>query len=308
MPSPSSRARRTKQRPRCPARILQKRGQTRHSIRPSSSLVQCSTSTQYSESASIARRPLSRGRSSACSSNVVRSREQLQCGALARRAANAYTSATKRSGVAMLRSEVHPAQVAGMFYPAEPETLRALIAGVRKRARLDGNVGAEGRRRAARRHRLFRVGRGDRVRPWARRPEPPRRVVIVGPAHRVAFRGLAIHPAADLADAARRGRDRARSPCAPRGSQGRCGRCAAVRGRAFARNASPDAPGDAAQAVRNSPDPGRRRRPARNCGSVAPCLGRAGDCYRRLLGPHAFSRFGERTVDRRRHRPADRDP
>ena len=31
--------------------------------------------------------------------------------------------------------------------------------------------------------------------PWARRPDPPRRIVIVGPAHRVAFRGLAIHPA-----------------------------------------------------------------------------------------------------------------
>ena len=31
--------------------------------------------------------------------------------------------------------------------------------------------------------------------PWARRADPPRRIVIVGPAHRVAFRGLAIHPA-----------------------------------------------------------------------------------------------------------------
>ena len=31
--------------------------------------------------------------------------------------------------------------------------------------------------------------------PWARRAEPPRRIVIVGPAHRFAFRGLAIHPA-----------------------------------------------------------------------------------------------------------------
>ncbi len=32
--------------------------------------------------------------------------------------------------------------------------------------------------------------------PWARRAEPPRRIVIVGPAHRVAFHGLAVHPAA----------------------------------------------------------------------------------------------------------------
>ena len=30
---------------------------------------------------------------------------------------------------------------------------------------------------------------------WARRRDPPGRIVIVGPAHRVAFRGLAIHPA-----------------------------------------------------------------------------------------------------------------
>ena len=30
--------------------------------------------------------------------------------------------------------------------------------------------------------------------PWARRAEPPRRIVIVGPAHRVAFHGLAVHP------------------------------------------------------------------------------------------------------------------
>jgi len=37
----------------------------------------------------------------------------------------------------MLASEVHPAQVAGMFYPAEPESLNALIADMRKRARPD---------------------------------------------------------------------------------------------------------------------------------------------------------------------------
>ena len=29
---------------------------------------------------------------------------------------------------------------------------------------------------------------------WARRPEPPRRIVIIGPAHRVAFSGVAVHP------------------------------------------------------------------------------------------------------------------
>ena len=31
--------------------------------------------------------------------------------------------------------------------------------------------------------------------PWAKRTEPPRRIVIIGPAHRVAFRGIAVHPA-----------------------------------------------------------------------------------------------------------------
>src|SRR6185437_1687029 len=32
--------------------------------------------------------------------------------------------------------------------------------------------------------------------PWARRALPPRRIVIIGPAHRVVFSGVAIHPAA----------------------------------------------------------------------------------------------------------------
>ncbi len=35
---------------------------------------------------------------------------------------------------------VHPAQVAGLFYPAEPDALRTLIAGMRKGARSDGGV------------------------------------------------------------------------------------------------------------------------------------------------------------------------
>src|SRR5450755_2875414 len=60
MPAPSSRARRTKHKPRCPGRILQKRGHTPHSIRPSSSFVQCSTSTHVSDSASMARPTLAR--------------------------------------------------------------------------------------------------------------------------------------------------------------------------------------------------------------------------------------------------------
>jgi hypothetical protein len=35
--------------------------------------------------------------------------------------------------------------------------------------------------------------------PWARRPVPPRRIVMIGPAHRVAFKGLVLHPAAAFA-------------------------------------------------------------------------------------------------------------
>ena len=31
--------------------------------------------------------------------------------------------------------------------------------------------------------------------PWAKRADPPRRVVIIGPADLVAFRGIAVHPA-----------------------------------------------------------------------------------------------------------------
>jgi AmmeMemoRadiSam system protein B/AmmeMemoRadiSam system protein A len=95
----------------------------------------------------------------------------------------------------MLRSEVHPAQVAGMFYPAEAESLRELIEGVRGRARADGAVAPK-----------VVIGphagivysgsvAATAFGPWARRPDPPRRVVIIGPAHRFAIRGLAIHPA-----------------------------------------------------------------------------------------------------------------
>ena len=96
----------------------------------------------------------------------------------------------------MLTSEVHPAQVAGMFYPAEPETLKALIADVRKRARPDGSVAPKVV--VAPHAGIVYSGSvaATAFGPWARRAEPPRRVVIVGPAHRVAFRGLAIHPAA----------------------------------------------------------------------------------------------------------------
>src|SRR5271165_4654604 len=95
----------------------------------------------------------------------------------------------------MLSSQVHPAQVAGMFYPAEPESLNALIADVRKRARPDGGVAPKVV--VAPHAGIVYSGSvaATAFGPWARRPEPPRRIVIIGPAHRVAFPGVAVHPA-----------------------------------------------------------------------------------------------------------------
>jgi hypothetical protein len=90
---------------------------------------------------------------------------------------------------------IHPAQVAGMFYPAEPDALKALIADVRKRARPDGGVAPKVV--VAPHAGLVYSGSvaATAFGPWARRAEPPRRIVIVGPAHRVAFSGVAVHPA-----------------------------------------------------------------------------------------------------------------
>ena len=91
--------------------------------------------------------------------------------------------------------EVHPAQVAGLFYPAEAASLRTLIADVRKRARPNGGVAPKVV--VAPHAGIVYSGAvaATAFGPWARRDDPPRRIVIVGPAHRVAFRGLAIHPA-----------------------------------------------------------------------------------------------------------------
>ena len=95
----------------------------------------------------------------------------------------------------MPASDVHPAQVAGMFYPAEAESLRELIEGVGKRARADGSVSPKVV--VAPHAGLVYSGSVAMTAfgPWARRPDPPRRVVIIGPAHRYSFRGLALHPA-----------------------------------------------------------------------------------------------------------------
>ncbi|HTZ66020.1 MAG TPA: AmmeMemoRadiSam system protein B [Roseiarcus sp.] len=95
----------------------------------------------------------------------------------------------------MPRSEIHPAQAAGMFYPADPDALRTLIADLRTRARPDGSVAPKVV--VAPHAGLVYSGSvaATAFGPWARRAEPPRRIVIAGPAHRVAFRGIAVHPA-----------------------------------------------------------------------------------------------------------------
>jgi AmmeMemoRadiSam system protein B/AmmeMemoRadiSam system protein A len=91
--------------------------------------------------------------------------------------------------------DVHPAQVAGLFYPEEAQTLRALIAAKRKGALPDGGVAPKAV--VAPHAGIVYSGSvaATAFGPWAGRPEPPRRVVIAGPAHRFGFRGLALHPA-----------------------------------------------------------------------------------------------------------------
>jgi AmmeMemoRadiSam system protein B/AmmeMemoRadiSam system protein A len=82
-----------------------------------------------------------------------------------------------------------------MFYPAEPDALNALITGASKRARPDGGVAPKVV--VAPHAGLVYSGSvaATAFAPWARRADPPRRIVIIGPAHRVAFSGIAIHPA-----------------------------------------------------------------------------------------------------------------
>ncbi len=83
-----------------------------------------------------------------------------------------------------------------MFYPADPEALNALIAKMRRQTRPDGGVAPKvvvaPHAGVAYSGSVAATAFG----PWARRIEPPRRIVIIGPAHRVAFAGVAVHPAA----------------------------------------------------------------------------------------------------------------
>ena len=90
---------------------------------------------------------------------------------------------------------IHPAQVADLFYPGESSRLRAMIGDAGKRARADGGVAPK--LVVAPHAGIVYSGAvaATAFGPWAKRADPPRRIVIVGPAHRVAFRGMASHPA-----------------------------------------------------------------------------------------------------------------
>lgn len=91
-------------------------------------------------------------------------------------------------------TEIHPAQVAGSFYPAQEEQLRSFIHSLSQRAlspcimpkiAIIPHAGLQ----------FSGIPAVTSVLPWAHRRPPPRRVVIIGPAHRYAFEGLAAHPA-----------------------------------------------------------------------------------------------------------------
>src|SRR5574340_701410 len=90
---------------------------------------------------------------------------------------------------------IHPAQVAGMFYPAEPGALRGLIEKMRTSARPDGGVTPK--IVVAPHAGVVYSGAfaATAFCPWAKRSDPPRRFVIFVPAHLYAFRCLSIHPA-----------------------------------------------------------------------------------------------------------------
>ena len=254
-------------------------------------------------------RPLLRNRP------ICRNRERgLQCGALARRRARAYICRQADGdrfdhdilGAEML-NDVHPAQVAGLFYPAGAQSLRDLIRQMGKGARPDGGVAPKVV--VAPHAGIVYSGSvaATAFGPWARRRRsaPPHRHRRPGAPGRLP---RARDPSGDgLEHAARRGEDRARSPRPPCGSKGGGGRRAAVRRRAFARNAPRDAAGDADGAVRNPADPRRRRRAAAGRRGAAARLGRPGDRDRRLVRSVALPRPGERRGNRLRHRPADRE-
>ena len=181
-----------------------------------------------------------------------------------------------------------------MFYPADPDALNALIADVRS-AR--GLMAASRRRSSSRRTPAsFTQARSPRPRSARGRVAPSRRAASSSSAPRIAsrFSGVAIHPAAKWRTPLGEAPVAPGRSCRARPSARRFRRPAAVRGRAFARNASRDAAGDAAGAVRNRSHSGRRRRSPRCRRGAAPGLGRTRDGHRGLLRLVAFSRSEQR--------------
>ncbi len=96
---------------------------------------------------------------------------------------------------ALSPGDVHPPQVAGMFYAADPTALRAELTEAIAARGPDGGVAPKivvaphaGLRFSA------RIA-ATAFAPWTRAATPIRRVVVFGPAHRRAVAGLAVHPA-----------------------------------------------------------------------------------------------------------------
>ena len=192
-----------------------------------------------------------------------------------------------------------------MFYPAEPDALNALIADVRKRARPDGSVAPKVV--VAPHAGLVYSGSvaATAFGPWARRAEPPRRIVIVGPAHRVAFR--ASRSIRRRNGARRWAKRRSRPLLMP--SSLRLRAFSSTRGRSWASIRSKctwRCAGDAAGDVRNRPHPGRRRRSAL---SLRPCAGSGAGRRRSSRSPPTCRIFSTKDAPshRFRHRPAHRD-
>lgn len=107
------------------------------------------------------------------------------------------TSPSPRSdrGTAPHPHEVFPPQVAGTFYSADPAELRADLAAAVKAARPTGGVAPKiVVAPHAGLHYSARIA-ATAFSPWAHRPEPISRVIVLAPAHRMAIAGLALHPA-----------------------------------------------------------------------------------------------------------------
>jgi predicted class III extradiol MEMO1 family dioxygenase len=83
--------------------------------------------------------------------------------------------------------------VAGLFYPADAAELQTQVRGFLNQVRTAGRAAAQGDHRSARRLYLFRPDRGLGLRsPAGGARRLIHRVVLLGPSHRVGFRGIAV--------------------------------------------------------------------------------------------------------------------